>query len=35
MVLFKGIYTEQKYECNTFFCNTVFAPIFHEMNSKI
>ena len=24
-------YTEQKYKCNTF----VFAPIFHEMNSKI
>ena len=24
-------YTEQKYKFNTF----VFAPIFHEMNSKI
>jgi len=26
-----GIYTEQKYKRNTF----VFAPIFHELNSKI
>ncbi len=26
-----GIYTEQNYERNTF----VFAPIFHELNSKI
>ncbi len=25
------IYTEQNYKCNTF----VFAPIFHELNSKI
>ncbi len=24
-------YTEQNYKCNTF----VFAPIFHELNSKI
>ncbi len=25
------IYTEQNYKCNTF----IFAPIFHELNSKI
>ena len=29
-VMFKN-YTEQKYKCNTF----VFAPNFHEMNTKI
>ncbi len=27
----KANYTDQNYKCNTF----VFAPIFHELNSKI
>ncbi len=30
-VIYFFIYTEQKYKRNTF----VFAPIFHELNSKI
>ncbi len=29
--LYIYIYTDQNYKCNTF----VFAPIFHELNSKI
>ncbi len=31
MYMYMYIYTEQNYKRNTF----VFAPIFHELNSKI
>ncbi len=30
-IILVSVYTEQKYKRNTF----VFAPIFHELNSKI